>query len=67
MTEAEWLAATDEERHLPEGTLDPARLALVADALEDAGCTDTELLGQVRGPGPHVRECWAVDFIIGKT
>src|SRR5262249_42024173 len=27
-----------EERSLPAGALDPARLALLADALEDAGC-----------------------------
>jgi hypothetical protein len=51
---------------LPEGTLDPARLAVLADALEDAGCADPELLGHLRGPGPHVRGCWAVDLILGK-
>jgi hypothetical protein len=44
-----------EERNLPEGTLDLARLAILADALEDAGCTDTDLLNHLRGPGPHVR------------
>jgi hypothetical protein len=53
------------ERTLPEGTLDAALLALLADALEDAGCTDAELLGHLRGPGPHVRGCWAVDLILG--
>jgi hypothetical protein len=58
--------AAYEERHLPEGTLDPARLALVADALEDAGCTDAELLGHLRGLGPHVRGCWALDLILGR-
>ena len=55
-----------QERRLPEGTLDPARLSLLADALEDAGCTDAELLGHLRGPGPHVRGCWAVDLVLGK-
>jgi hypothetical protein len=55
-----------EERRLPEGTFDPARLVLLADALEDAGCTDTELLGHLRSPGPHVRGCWAVDLVLGK-
>jgi hypothetical protein len=40
---------------LPEGTLDPTRLAALADAIEDAGCTDADLLGHLRGPGPHVR------------
>jgi hypothetical protein len=42
------------------------RLPLLADALEDAGCTDAELLGHLRGPGPHVRGCWAVDLLLGK-
>jgi hypothetical protein len=55
-----------EERQLPEGTLDSARLAVLADTLEDAGCTHAELLGHLRGPGPHVRGCWAVDLVMGK-
>jgi hypothetical protein len=42
------------------------RLPLMADALEDAGCTDAELLGHLRGPGPHVRGCWALDAVLGK-
>jgi hypothetical protein len=42
------------------------RLPLLADALEDAGCTDANLLGHLRGPGSHVRGCWAVDLIMGK-
>jgi hypothetical protein len=42
------------------------RLAILADALEDAGCTDTEILGHLRSPGPHVRGCWAVDLILSK-
>jgi hypothetical protein len=43
------------------------RLPVLADALEDAGCTDAELLGHLRSPGPHVRGCWAVDLVLGKT
>jgi hypothetical protein len=58
--------AAYDERQLPEGTLDPARLALLADALEDAGCTDADLLGHLRGPGPHVRGCWALDLLLAK-
>jgi hypothetical protein len=42
------------------------RLPVLADALEDAGCSDPDLLGHLRGPGPHVRGCWAVDLILGK-
>jgi hypothetical protein len=64
---AQLAQAAYEERRLPEGTLDPARLALVADALEDAGLTDAELLGHLRGPGPHVRGCWALDLVLGKA
>jgi hypothetical protein len=41
-------------------------LPILADALEDAGCTDAELLGHLRGPGPHVRGCWALDLVLGK-
>jgi hypothetical protein len=56
-----------EERELPAGTLEPARLAVLADALEEAGCTDAEVLGHLRGHGPHVRGCWALDFLLGRS
>jgi hypothetical protein len=55
-----------EDRILPSGELDRRRLAVLADALEDAGCSDPDLLGHLRGPGPHVRGCWAVDLLLGK-
>jgi hypothetical protein len=42
------------------------RLPILAGALEDAGCTDAELLGHLRGPGPHVRGCWALDLLLAK-
>jgi hypothetical protein len=42
------------------------RLPILADALEDAGCTDAAILVHCRGPGPHVRGCWVVDLILGK-
>jgi hypothetical protein len=42
------------------------RLPILADALEEAGCTDEALLGHLRGPGPHVMGCWALDLILGK-
>jgi hypothetical protein len=58
--------AAYEERHLPEGTLDNGRLAILADALEEAGCPDIDILDHLRGPGPHVRGCWAVDLILSK-
>jgi hypothetical protein len=58
--------AAYEGRELPGGTLDVARLAVLADALEEAGCGNAELLGHLRGPGPHVRGCWVVDLILSK-
>jgi hypothetical protein len=58
--------AAYDERIMPRGELDPARLAVLADALEEAGCTDPDLLGHLRSPGPHVRGCWALDLILGK-
>jgi hypothetical protein len=57
--------AAYDERRLPAGTLDPDRLAVLADALEEAGCTDAEVLGHLRGPGPHTRGCWVVDLVLG--
>jgi hypothetical protein len=53
--------AAYEERRMPSGLLDVARLAVLADALEDAGCTEPTILGHLRGPGPHVRGCWPLD------
>jgi hypothetical protein len=55
-----------DQRELPAGTLDVARLAVLADALEDAGCDQADLLAHLRGSGPHVRGCWAVDLLLGK-
>jgi hypothetical protein len=57
--------AVYEERLLPSGRLDLARLAVLADALEDAGCADRAILDHLRGSGPHVRACWAVDLCCG--
>jgi biotin carboxyl carrier protein len=57
---------TYEERNLPGGTLDNVRLAVLADALEEAGCTDAVILDHCRGPGPHVRGCFVVDLILAK-
>jgi hypothetical protein len=58
--------AAYDERTLPEGTLDNGRLAVLADALEEAGATDSGILGHLRGPGPHVVGCHAVDLLLGK-
>ena len=42
------------------------RLPLLADPLEEAGCTDASLLSHCRGSGRHVRGCWAVDLVLEK-
>jgi hypothetical protein len=44
------------------------RLPILADALEDAGCTDAEILNHCRQPKPgeHVRGCWVIDLLLGK-
>ncbi len=55
-----------DERELPSGHLDPARLAILADALEEAGCNDTDILAHCRSDGPHVRGCWLIDLLLGK-
>jgi hypothetical protein len=51
---------------MPERTLDNARLAILADALLDAGCEDEVIMAHCRSEVPHVRGCWAVDLILGK-
>jgi hypothetical protein len=43
------------------------RLPVLADALEDAGCDNADILAHCRGPGPHARGCWVVDLILGKS
>ena len=58
MTEAGWLSCTD-----------LGRLAVLADALEEAGrpqaAPDADLLAHLRSR-PHVRGCWALDVAAGK-
>src|SRR5262249_8541137 len=66
--------AIDRTIHRPDGTValfaeavydDRTfdRLPILADALEEAGCTDAAILEHCRGPGPHVRGCWVVDLV----
>jgi hypothetical protein len=57
-----------DDRVLPSGHLDPTRLAVLADALLDAGYpADAEILQHLRGEGPHWRGCWALDAVMGKS
>jgi hypothetical protein len=41
-------------------------LPILADALEDAGCGDGDILAHCRCAEPHGRGCWVVDLILGK-
>jgi hypothetical protein len=50
--------AIDEERDFSEG-----RMNVLADTLEEAGCTDAEILSHCRAPGAHVRGCWLIDCL----
>jgi len=42
-------------------------LPILADALDDAGCHDADILAHCRQPGPHVRGCWVVDAVLGRA
>jgi hypothetical protein len=57
--------AAYEDRQLPGGHLVRARLLVLADALEEAGCAAEAILAHLRGPGPHVRGCWCLDLLLG--
>jgi hypothetical protein len=39
------------------------RLPILADALEDAGCTDRAVLDHCRSSGSHVRGCWVLTLL----
>jgi hypothetical protein len=48
-------------------TRDFGPMPVLADALEDAGCADADILAHCREGGPHVRGCWVVDAVLGKS
>jgi hypothetical protein len=58
--------AVYEDRVLPAGTFRPDRVAVLADALEEAGCQGADILGHCRRAGPHIRGCWLVDLLTGR-
>jgi hypothetical protein len=43
------------------------RMPILADALQDAGCDNEDILSHCRQPGEHVRGCWALDLVLGKA
>ncbi len=43
------------------------RMPILADALQDAGCDNDDILNHFRDPNAtHVRGCWALDLVLGK-
>ena len=46
---------------------DFAAMPILADALQDAGCDNKEMLEHCRDTGPHARGCWVVDLVLGKS
>jgi len=55
------LARTAYEEHAFEEVM-----PILADALEDAGCANLDILRHCRGDAPHVRGCWVLDLLLGK-
>jgi hypothetical protein len=42
-------------------------MPVLADALEEAGCQDADILGHCRSGGEHVRGCWVIDLLLGRA
>ncbi len=42
-------------------------MPILADALQDAGCDDEDVLDHCRGGGPHARGCWVLDRVLKVT
>jgi hypothetical protein len=53
-------------RRRRSGTFDNRHLAILADALEEAGCTDADILDHCRKGGEHFRGCWLIDLILAR-
>jgi hypothetical protein len=41
-------------------------MPILADALEEASCTNADILAHCRSGGEHVRGCWVVDLVLHK-
>ncbi|OWK43797.1 hypothetical protein FRUB_03396 [Fimbriiglobus ruber] len=42
------------------------RFPILADALQDAGCDDADILTHCHTNGPHARGCWVIDLLTGR-
>ncbi len=43
------------------------RMPILADALQEAGCDNTDVLTHCRADTVHARGCWVVDGVLGKA
>jgi hypothetical protein len=57
--------AADRERQATGGPLDPGHLAVLADALEEAGYADTRTLAHLRRHDARLRGCWVIELLLG--
>jgi hypothetical protein len=46
---------------------DISSMPILADALEEAGCNNAEVLAHCRSDGLHARGCWVLDLLLGKA
>jgi hypothetical protein len=44
---------------------DDRDVPILADALEDAGCTDAAIVRHLREAPAHARGCWVLDLLLG--
>jgi hypothetical protein len=67
VVDASWLTSTvlALARQMYESR-DFSPMPILADALQDAGCEDEDVLSHCRSGGPHCRGCWVVDLVLGK-
>jgi hypothetical protein len=69
--EPTWLACNDHfVVRLARSIYDDRRfddLPILADALEEAGCTSSDILAHCRGSGPHSRGCWPLDLLLARS
>jgi hypothetical protein len=67
--DSDWLQKNDSAplkiaQHIrDEGTFD--HLPILADALEEGGCSNAEILSHCRASAPHQETCWVVELLLG--
>jgi hypothetical protein len=66
-----WLAwnnrAVERLAHNVYGEPDFSQLPLLANLLEEAGCSNADILAHCRQSGSHVPGCWVIDLLLGKS